>query len=124
MRRAGLSRRRFLAQCLAALPAAQAGLVAAQIDRGHPPREREAVRQKDPLTLSQIGEQLRDRYPDLSNHFIFEYYPWYGANPWRHWDADGRKPPGEIASSYRPVLGPYDSRDPRVLEQHAKWIAA
>jgi Glycosyl hydrolase family 99/Glycosyltransferase WbsX len=124
MRGAVLSRRRFLAQCLAALPAAQAGLAAAQIDRRRAPRERDDVKHRPPLTLAQIGEQLRDRYPDLPSHFIFEYYPWYGANPWRHWDADGRKPPAEIASSYMPALGPYDSRDARVLEQHAKWIAA
>src|ERR671930_2072790 len=108
MRRAVLSRRRFLAQCLAALPAARAGLVTAQVDQRRSPRGRDEVRRRneEPRTLSQIGEMLRDTYPDLPNHFIFEYYPWYGADPWRHWDADGRKPPEEIASSYRPVLGP------------------
>jgi hypothetical protein len=125
MRRAALSRRRFLAQCLAGLPAAQAALAAAQVDQRRVPRGRDPVtRREERLTLSQIGATLRDTYPDLPSHFIFEYYPWYGTNPWRHWDADGRKPPGEIASSYLPVLGPYDSRDTRVLEQHAKWIAA
>jgi Glycosyl hydrolase family 99 len=125
MDRAVLSRRRFLGQCLAALPAAKAGLVTAQENRSRTPRQRnEDKRRPEPLTLSEIGATLRDTYPDLPNHFIFEYYPWYGVNPWRHWDADGRVPPGEIASAYRPALGPYDSRDTRVLEQHAKWIAA
>ena len=122
MRRAVVSRRRFLAQCLAALPAAQ---VAAQIDRAGVPRGRDRITRRDEaLSLPQIGAKLRATYPDLPNHFIFEYYPWYGVNPWRHWDADGRIPPSEIASAYRPALGPYDSRDTRVLEQHAKWIAA
>jgi hypothetical protein len=125
MGRAALSRRRFLTQCLAAIPTARASFAAAQVNRERPPRESDEFRRRDErLTLSQIGETLRNRYPDLPSHFIFEYYPWYGVNPWRHWDADGRKPPAEIASSYMPALGPYDSRDTRVLEQHAKWITA
>jgi hypothetical protein len=124
MRRAVLSRRRFLAQCLAAVPAAHAGLVAAQVEHRPTPRRDDVRRREGRLTLSQIGATLRDTYPDLPNHFIFEYYPWYGTDPWRHWDQDNRNPPGDIASSYLPALGPYDSRDARIIEQHAKWIAA
>ena len=48
------------------------------------------------------------------------YYPWYGSNPWRHWDQDGRKPPDDIAAFAVPALGPYDSRDAKVIEQHAR----
>jgi len=62
-------------------------------------------------------------FSDLRRHFIFEYYPWYGFNPWRHWDQDGRKPPDDIAAFAVPALGPYDSRDAKVLEQHATWLA-
>lgn len=124
MRRRRLSRRRFLAQCLAALPAAQAGLLAAQEARHVPGARDEGRRRDQPVPLAQLGERLRATYPDLAHHFVFEYYPWYGTNPWVHWDADGRTPPGEIASSYLPALGPYDSRDRRVLEQHATWITA
>ena len=66
---------------------------------------------------------LNERFPDLRRHFVFEYYPWYAAAPYFHWDQDGRRPPIDVASNYMPLLGPYDSRDTRVLEQHAKWIA-
>ena len=70
-----------------------------------------------------IGRQLRRQFSDLRNHFIFEYYPWYGTNPWNHWDGSGRTPPYDIAATSVPELGPYDSGNPRVLEQHARWIA-
>ena len=29
---------------------------------------------------------LADRFPDLRRRFVFEYYPWYGAEPFVHWD--------------------------------------
>ena len=70
-----------------------------------------------------IAETLNDRFPDLARHFIFEYYPWYRADPWFHWDAEERRPPIDLASNYMPQLGAYDSRAVSVIEQHAKWIA-
>jgi len=75
------------------------------------------------IDIAAVGRQLRRQFSDLRRHFIFEYYPWYGTSPWRHWDQAGRTPPYDIASAYVPELGPYDSGDPRVLEQHARWIA-
>ena len=66
---------------------------------------------------------LRTRFPDLRRRFIFEYYPWYGRDPWRHWDAEDRTPPHDVAAPYMPRLGAYDSRSRAVLEQHARWIA-
>jgi hypothetical protein len=65
---------------------------------------------------------LAARFADIHRHFIFEYYPWYAANPYRHWDEAGRRPPLDLASNYMPKLGAYDSRSVKVLEQHAKWI--
>jgi len=65
---------------------------------------------------------LASRFPDIHRHFIFEYYPWYAANPYRHWDEAGRRPPLDVASNYMPKLGAYDSGSVRVLDQHAKWI--
>lgn len=67
---------------------------------------------------------LGSRFPDLRRHFVFEYYPWYATDPWRHWDEAERRPPLDIAASAFPLLGPYDSRDIRVLEQHARWMAS
>lgn len=68
-----------------------------------------------PFTLSD--------FRDLRRHFVFEYYPWYRTDPWEHWDEAGRRPPDDIAATSYPRLGPYDSLDLRVVEQHARWIA-
>jgi hypothetical protein len=90
-------------------------------------RERHRQRDERPLALRPEGapaRYLRTSFPDLSRHFVFEYYPWYGTNPWVHWNDAERRPPHDIASSAYPLLGPYDSRDVRVLEQHARWIAS
>ena len=65
---------------------------------------------------------LGQRFPDLARHFVFEYYPWYAANPYRHWNEADRHPPIDLASNYVPTLGAYDSRSTAVLEQHARWI--
>jgi hypothetical protein len=76
-----------------------------------------------PSPLSPAAPRLASRFPDLRRHFVFEYYPWYGAAPWVHWDQWDRVPPDDIASHYVPRLGPYDSLSPAVLDQHARWIA-
>jgi len=73
--------------------------------------------------VSAPGAPLVLRYPDLSRHFVFEYYPWYANDPFRHWQQDGRKPPFDIATHHMPLLGAYDSRSAAVIEQHARWIA-
>jgi len=65
---------------------------------------------------------LAERFPDLSRHFVFEYYPWYDRESYRHWDQWDRVPPDDIASNYVPRLGAYDSLDRAVLDRHARWI--
>src|SRR5205809_3105527 len=65
---------------------------------------------------------LADRFPDLRRHFVFEYYPWYATDPYRHWQAADRHPPADVASNYMPKLGAYDSRSRAVLERHAAWM--
>ena len=70
-----------------------------------------------------IGRLLRERYRDLRRHFVFEYYPWYASVPVHHWDQWHRVPPGDIAANTVPLLGVYDSREPAVIERHARWIA-
>ena len=77
-----------------------------------------------PFAPSPSGVTLAERFRDLDRRFVFEYYPWYGREPWRHWDEGGRRPPHDLASEYVPRLGAYDSRSRRVIEQHARWIAA
>lgn len=76
-----------------------------------------------PVDWTTLGARLREQFRDLKRHFVFEYYPWYGTSPWRHWDQWDRKPPADIAATAVPELGPYDSRSPAVIEQHARWIA-
>ena len=77
----------------------------------------------DPETPKQPPASLVERFPDLPRHFVFEYYPWYATNPYRHWEASERKPPVDVASNYMPRLGAYDSRSAAVMEQHARWMA-
>jgi len=72
---------------------------------------------------AQAPSGLADVFPDLPRHFVFEYYPWYRSHPWSHWEQWDRLPPDDIASNYVPALGPYDSTDAAVVEQHARWIA-
>lgn len=115
---ARLSRRRFLATCAS-------GVYLAQLELRGQERGAHRVPPREPrlrARLGRIGAHLRARYPDLPNHFIFDYYPWYGVDPYRHWDEGDRRPPGDIASNYLPALGLYDSRSARVIEQHARWI--
>jgi hypothetical protein len=73
--------------------------------------------------LSPAVEHLRATFPHLRRHFAFEYYAWYRASPWVHWDETGHTPPVSIAATMMPALGPYDSRSPQVIEQHARWMA-
>lgn len=120
------TRRQFLASLAVPLTVGQAaagrrgshptpaGLAVPRTPDGYPPLPA--------VDAAAVGRELRRRFSALSNHVIFEYYPWYGANPWRHWNGSGRTPPYDMAATSVPELGPYDSRNPRVLEQHARWI--
>jgi hypothetical protein len=74
-------------------------------------------------SLERAAAFLRGRFRDLRRHFVFEYYPWYGTSPWVHWEQWERKPPTDLAATSVPLLGAYDSRSGRVLEQHARWMA-
>ena len=116
-----LSRRRLLGLLAASAAAAPFGALAEPLLL--PPQG--ALRRNPSASFdwAAAGRVLRRRHPNLGQHFAFEYYPWYGADPWRHWDQWDRRPPLDIAATSLPVLGPYDSRDARVLERHAQWIA-
>ncbi len=70
-----------------------------------------------------LPRPLAQQYPDLRRRFVLEFYPGYVTAPWYHWNEGGRTPPLDIAAASMPRLGPYDSHDLRVIEQHARWIA-
>lgn len=59
---------------------------------------------------------------------LAHYMPWYEAPPITntyggHWTGWGYfNPPSEIASHHMPLTGPYDSRDPKVLEYQAELM--
>ena len=75
------------------------------------------------ISIAAPAPPLASRFPDLPQHFIFEYYPWYGGAPtYEHWEYLGRNPPDDIGATYVPGLGPYDVRSTAVLEQQARWI--
>lgn len=77
----------------------------------------------------------RTEAADPARKVMAFYYPWYGnpdrSGSWIHWPEGGHNPDsyGElglppIGASFHPILGPYDSRDPRVIEQHLAWAEA
>ena len=115
-----LSRRDFLAACLATGATAD---LAARTSSAFPPAGLTAAG-PGPFPWRQFGDLLRARFRDLRRHFVFEYYPWYAADPFRHWTQWDRVPPADLAANTMPQLGAYDSRSRVVVEQHARWIAA
>lgn len=115
-----LSRRKFLAACLAGV-STSGSAAGAQVRTPGPAPRRHAPDATE--RIARMGARLRQRFRDVARHFLFEYYPWYGTAPWRHWGDAGRIPPDDIAASSLPLLGAYDSRAAHVLEQHARWIA-
>jgi hypothetical protein len=118
------SRRRFLRTLASAASAVHPVSARAAAQVRVPGAERPAAREpRRDRGLPGPTLPLRERFADLRRHFVFEYYPWYGTNPWFHWNDAWRVPPVDIAATSYPLLGPYDSRDRRVLEQHARWIA-
>lgn len=120
-----LSRRDFLAALAVSVTAGSRGFATGQNRRapsGLPPGLPRAVPRLPPFDAQATGRLLRARFPDLRQRFLFEYYPWYGTSPWRHWNQWDRVPPYDLAVTSVPALGPYDSRDAAVVEQHARWM--
>ncbi len=66
--------------------------------------------------------------PGAERKVLAFYYPWYG-NPkypqgsgrWSHWEGVDEEKKQIASSTNYPKLGPYDSHDPKVIQQHAEW---
>ncbi len=114
------SRRDFLAGCVAAGASVD---LAAHTPSQAPPTGLAAT-SPAPFPWRQFGDVLRARFRDRRRDFVFEYYPWYAADPFRHWTQWDRVPPADLAANTVPLLGPYDSRSRAGVEQHARWTAA
>ncbi len=54
------------------------------------------------------------------------YYPWYGTpaldGGWQHWDQNGHQPPADLYSPFYPLVGPYSSSDPHVVQRQMAQI--
>ena len=113
-----LTRRSLLTGCLGTL-----GAIPLEFTRPSAAHSAAASSSTYLFPWEQVRNQLGRRFHDLRRHFVFEYYPWYANEPFRHWQQWDRRPPTDIAANTVPWLGPYDSRAVKVLEQHARWIA-
>jgi hypothetical protein len=118
-----MTRREFAKMAAAALGSAAIPVDVLALQRPTPVAGARAQSEDPRRVPGSNAESLAMLYGDIRRHFIFEYYPWYGTDPFRHWEQDGRVPPIDLASNYVPRLGAYDSRSTAVIEQHARWIA-
>uniref|UniRef100_A0AC35TGN6 Glycoprotein endo-alpha-1,2-mannosidase n=1 Tax=Rhabditophanes sp. KR3021 TaxID=114890 RepID=A0AC35TGN6_9BILA len=98
------------------------------------------------ITLEMVKQFFTPHSQDIeakiSNIIQAFYYPWYGSPKfdhgfylhWNHteiedWHQHVKKPlkthnpPDDIASVYYPKLGPYSSRDTKVIDQHFEQMA-
>lgn len=77
--------------------------------------------------------------PPTNRWVVAHYFNWFstpqGRGGWRHWDWQGNGPKHDpntirddgrhdIASVYYPLIGPYDSYDPHVVEYHMRTAQA
>ncbi len=79
------------------------------------------------LRLVSMNEQALQRAPvlprrDWGRRMLAFYYGWWGlptgpAKEWLHWDPQVP----ESTVTHPPLLGPYDSADPKVIAQHVTW---
>ena len=93
-----MTRRDFLTACLAA--GGSAGLAARAGAYPLPPGL--AAPGSEGFPWRRFGDLLRARFRDLRRHFVFDYYPWYAADPFRHWTQWDRVPPGDLAANTMP----------------------
>jgi len=80
---------------------------------------------KAQMAAELLAERAKVSWTKVPKKVLAFYYPWYG-NPqvsgrWFHWSNvdEAKKQIG--SSTHYPILGPYDSHDPKVVEQHCRW---
>ncbi|MBI4661651.1 MAG: glycoside hydrolase family 99-like domain-containing protein [Verrucomicrobia bacterium] len=75
----------------------------------------------DPLLKARSQVQWRG----VPRQVLAFYYGWYGNPPvsgsWVHWEKVDESAQIIGSSTHYPRLGPYDSHDPKVIEQHCRW---
>ena len=81
------------------------------------------------LNVEALAERAGGARSTVSRRVMTFYYPWYGTPDgpggagrtmrWRGIDAANKDI--EASTNY-PVLGAYDSHDPKLLDQHCRWV--
>lgn len=79
-------------------------------------------------TLAALAQRAQVRYTDVPRKVLAFYYPWYGnaevpggSGRWAHWSGVDTANKQIGSSTHYPVLGPYDSHDPKLIARHAAW---
>ncbi len=72
-----------------------------------------------------LAERAKVQWTKVPKTVLAFYYGWYG-NPkisgrWFHWHEVDEINKHIGSSTHYPQLGPYDSHDPKVVEQHCRW---
>src|SRR5437867_3962573 len=74
----------------------------------------ELLRQREQVHWKQVPKQV-----------LAFYYGWYGnssvSGNWVHWEKVDEAGKHIGSSSHYTTLGPYDSHDPKIVEQHCRW---
>jgi glycoprotein endo-alpha-1,2-mannosidase len=75
--------------------------------------------------LKALQARVSVRYNAPPRLVLAFYYGWYGApdvsGKWLHWEGVDAQRKQIATSTHYPVLGAYDSNDPKVIEQHCQW---
>ena len=99
-----------------------------QLDRAKPFFDK--ALEMNPSLRDEVSKHLRGRDEESDESLILAHYmPWYTAKPFSdhwgwHWTMNHFDPEKqvdekrEVASKFYPLIGPYDSGDPDVLEYH------
>jgi glycoprotein endo-alpha-1,2-mannosidase len=78
--------------------------------------------------LKALRARVSVRYNAPPRLVLAFYYGWYGApevsGKWLHWEGVDAQRKHIATSTHYPVLGAYDSNDPKVIEQHCQWARA
>lgn len=72
-----------------------------------------------------VLKRVKEGWTRVPRQVLAFYYGWYG-NPsvsrrWVHWEKVEETDKRIGSSTHYPTLGPYDSHDPKVIEQHCRW---
>lgn len=80
---------------------------------------------KEQMREALLAERASISWTNVPKKVLAFYYAWYG-NPqvsgrWIHWQEVNEADKRIGSSTHYPLLGPYDSHDPKIIEQHCRW---